>query len=213
MRRGLLLLLVLPALGCGFVEIRLRPGVGHERSDDGGGGEQPAEPGQRPQPSPSPAERKPGRQGDEYILDKRWAPLEKIVERLPIPGMSNTAATTISPNVYVVDLDEWLAKHPPNQPLFDSIMLHEQLHALRQEKTGVDDWVDRYLIDREFMWAEEQLGWYEQIRHLRSRGQRLIPEAIAKNLSRYRNLRGSMISYEEALKWVQDVMASRWRPQ
>lgn len=149
-----------------------------------------------------------------YPLDPRYRPLVAIVERPPLPGMSSTAATTISPKVYVVDLDRWLKKHPPGTALFEGVIRHEQLHARRQEAYpgGVDAWVQRYLNDVAFMWDEEQRGWAEQIKFLRYGGLKVSPEGVAKNLANYSNLKGSMVGYADALAWVQDVLANRWRP-
>lgn len=148
----------------------------------------------------------------ELRLDPRWAPLEAIVERAALPGLSNTAATTIGTKVHVVDLAAWLKRHPEGSPRFDAVLHHEQVHARRQLAAGVDPWIARYLRDRAFMWAEEQRGWYEELRHLQARGLQVNPPGVAKVLSKYSNLAGPMVTYDEALAWVQAVLAGTWRP-
>jgi len=193
-----LLVLAMALAGCNL-ELVVRDDRPREEPSNGGAGGGSQEPGEDG--------------GERYALPAKYAPLEAIVERPAIPGLSSTAATTLSPYVYVVDLEDWLADHPVGTPVFDAVMLHEQVHARRQEAMGVDAWRSEYLMSREFMWAEEQLGWYVHIQRLKraSRG-RIVEEAIARNLSKYRNLRGRMVDYDAALAWVKDVVAGRWRP-
>lgn len=145
-------------------------------------------------------------------LESRWAPLERIQERPKIPGLSNTAITTIYPRAYVVDLDKWLLKHPIGSPRFDAIMRHEQEHAKRQKAHGVFSWIAKYLYDKDFAYTEEQLGWYWEIITLRQRGQQVNVDGVAAVLSKYKNLTGSLVSFTEAKKWVQDVLSGRWKP-
>lgn len=193
------LLLLLFCAGCGLLAPR-------PRSESGGGGSRGGTQQQSTQPAAKGAAR--------FELDPRYRPLVAIVERASLPFMSDTAATTISPEVFVVDLDGWLKKHPPGSSLFESVIRHEQVHAQRQEAYpgGVDPWVDRYLQDTAFMWDEEQRGWFEEIKYLRYGNLQIQPEGLARSLSRYRNLKGSMVSYEVALAWVQDVLNNRWQP-
>lgn len=144
-------------------------------------------------------------------LADEWAPLETLHERPDMLGSGSTA-TTIGHTVYVEDLDEWLADRPIGSPRFNASMMHERLHAERQLATGVIAWIARYVTDTDFMWAEEQLGWYIQIRELRRTGYQLNLPGIAATLHGYRNLRGHMVGTAEALAWVEDVLAGRWVP-
>lgn len=173
--------------------------------------DQGAEPA-RGEPASSPEGREPEQQPGVHRVDPRYAPIEAIVERAPLPGLSRTAATTIGTKVYVADLDDWLARHPPGSPPYEAVLLHEQVHAQRQVAAGVDPWIQRYLSDRAFMWAEEQRGWYVQLRHLRQRGLGVDAAAVARNLTTYRNLAGAMVSYDEALEWTRAVLEGRWAP-
>jgi hypothetical protein len=148
-----------------------------------------------------------------HALPALYRPLKRIVGRRVFPFQSETSITTIGEACYTPNLAAWLKKHPPGGPLFAAVMRHEQLHARRQLAEGVDPWIDRYLNDAQFMWKEEQLGWYEQIQFLKGRGFRLDAKAVARNLKSYKNLRGRMVGYDEALKWANDVVGGRWRPR
>lgn len=69
------------------------------------------------------------------------------------------------------------------------------------------DWVRKYLTDKNFRWAVEKRGYKEDILYERTHGIRVIPEVYARILSgkTYNN----MVSYDEALKWVRDVLSGR----
>lgn len=192
------------SLGC--VELRVQRG-----SRDGSSSPPPSQPAsanEQRQPGPQPA---PAAEGV-LALEARWQPLLRIEERIALPGVSSTTATTISPVVYVGDLRTWLKQHPPGSPHFEAVMLHEQVHARRQVAAGVEAWVQRYAHDQAFMWAEEQRGWWVHVQHLQSCGFVVDPAAVARNLGRYRNLSGPMCPPAEALRFAQDATQNRWRP-
>ncbi len=189
------------------------------RGDDSTANDPPPPPPQPPPGSPPPQQPPPKQEpkqtppsDDVFELDARWRPLERIQERLALPGMSSTA-TTISPVLYVEDLPAFLRRTPPGTPTFEALLLHEQLHAKRQEATGVDPWVKRYLSDTAFMWEEEQRGWCLQIQALQRAGLRLDVKAIARSLATYRNITGYMVSEAEAETWAQSVVQGQWRPK
>lgn len=209
---AVVLVLAVPSAGCV---------VKRRRSDDGGStaNDPPPPPPQPPPGSPPQQQQRPEQEpkqtpprSDVLELDARWRPLERIQERLALPGMSTTA-TTISPVVYVEDLAGFLRRNPPGSDVFEALMTHEQLHAKRQEATGVDAWVQRYLRDTAFMWEEEQRGWYVQMIALQRAGLRLDVKAIARSLATYRNLAGYMVSEAEAEKWATQVVQGQWRPK
>lgn len=169
--------------------------------------------GRAPAPSSDPPRQDPpAEDAGVHRVDPRFAPIEAIVERVPLPGLSRTTATTVGTKVYVADLKGWLRRHPPGSALYDAVLLHEQVHARRQLAAGVDPWIERYLRDRAFMWDEEQRGWYVQLQHLRQQGLAIDAQAVARNLSKYRNLAGAMVSYDDALTWTQAVLAGTWTP-
>lgn len=145
-------------------------------------------------------------------LEERWRPLVEVVER-PDLLVSNTIATTLGTRVYVADLGEFKRRFPEGSPERDALLAHEREHAVRQLDSGLGPWLARYLNDREFMWREEQLGWFLQLRALQAAGRPLFPAVIANTLSGYRNLEGRMVSREDALSWIQDVLAGRWTPE
>lgn len=147
-----------------------------------------------------------------HRLPARYRPLTRIVGKAAFPFQSRTSISTIGDACYTPDLDGWLAKHPPGGPLFEATLLHEQVHAKRQIAAGVDDWIERYLHDRGFMWAEEQRGWYVQLKHLQRRRLRLDTAAVGRNLSSYSNLSGRMVDAATGRAWAEDVLAGRWHP-
>lgn len=144
-----------------------------------------------------------------HPVEERFRPLERIKESVLRPG---TGITTIGRTARVNDLDDWLAKHPPGGPRYDALLLHEREHTLRQEAYGLNAWLSRYMTDLDFMWAEEARGWYIQLMEYRRRGLRVNVSGVAKILAGYRNFAGRMISEEDALKWIQDVLSGRWKP-
>jgi hypothetical protein len=144
-----------------------------------------------------------------HLVPEQYRPLERIKESVLRPG---TAITTVGTTARVWDLDEWLAKHPPGGPTYHAILMHEREHTERQLAYGLNAWLGRYLTNTAFMWDEEARGWYVQLREYQRRGLRVNAEGVAKILAGYRNFAGRMISYEDALTWVQDVLAGRWHP-
>lgn len=151
-----------------------------------------------------------GCRGPVHELDEQYRPLERVQESVLRPG---TAITTIGRTAYVNDLEKWLVDRPVGSPRYHAILLHERLHAQRQLDYGLTSWLARYLRDVDFMRDEELRGWYIQLTEYRRRGLQISPEGVAKTLSNYRNLVGRMMSYEDALTWVRDVLAGRWRPE
>lgn len=151
---------------------------------------------------------------ESYKLGPEWRPLEEIRVRPRIANglMSDTAITTVGRYCYVKDLDEWLGRVPPGSIKFNAIMRHEQEHAHRQKKQGEWLWISRYSVDREFALEEEKIGYYYEITERRRLGDRVIPEAYALVLSKYKILSGKLISYEDALVWVRSVLDGTWTP-
>jgi hypothetical protein len=145
-----------------------------------------------------------------HDVEDVYHPLKRIKQSPLRPG---SWITTIGTTARVGNLEDWLKKHPPGSPIYHAILMHEREHTVRQLAYGLQDWLGRYLTEIDFMWDEESRGWYIQIQQYRQRGLQPYPEGIAKLLSSYRNFAGRMISYEDALKWVQDVLAGRWHPE
>lgn len=97
--------------------------------------------------------------------------------------------------------------------MFEAVLLHEQVHSVRQLDHGVTSWIAKYLTDAEFMWDEESRAWYIELRHLWARGLQVDVGGVARNLHRYRTIFGEgMIDYEEATAWVQAVLDGSWEP-
>lgn len=141
-------------------------------------------------------------------VEANYRPIETMSERpwyASFLGGENTI-TTVGDTVYVEDLDDYMAKRPAGSPRYDSVMLHEKVHSYRQHQIGVSLWLSKYLSSRSFRWEEESLGWYVQLRMYRRYGLQVIPEGVAKTLSKY-------VDYDEALIWTQDVLSGRWHPE
>lgn len=155
--------------------------------------------------------------GKTFDLPAKYAPLKHLKARSEIPGLglairSASTITTLGESAYVKDVDEWLKKNPPAGRRFHSIMRHEQEHSKRQLATGTKKWVSKYLFSKSFAWKEEQIGWYYELTLLKSYGFQVNIVGVAKTLSGYTIATGKIVSFEEALKWVEDVMAGRWKP-
>jgi hypothetical protein len=146
-----------------------------------------------------------------FELDEKWRPLEQMVERPHLSGMTYIT-TTIGTKIYRENIDKYLEDNPPGSPAFDSLLYHEQVHSKRQLKMGLTKWLSKYGVDTEFMWKEEQLGYYAGFMEARKRGLWINAEARARGMAKYTNLSGTMVSYEDALIWIKDVLASKWKP-
>jgi len=152
-------------------------------------------------------------------LDPVWESLEIPAEFRPLERVrargnvaSKSTLTTIGTTVYVYSLDRFRERYPFMGQRYQAVMRHEQEHARRQLKKGVILWTSKYLVDRDFMWEEEQIGWYYEIKERQRQGLGVIPEAIGETLSNYSNLSGRMISAAKATAWVREVTSGRWTP-
>lgn len=149
-----------------------------------------------------------------HVLDPQWLPLEDVRERpvLVRDVGSDTATTTVGRHAYVRDLEEWLGRVIPGSPKYLALLRHEQEHSRRQLDYGLYTWIARYSYDREFALLEEQIGYFYEITERRRLGNPMNVDATALVFSRYKNLAGSLISFEDARGWVLDVLAGRWSP-
>ncbi len=146
-----------------------------------------------------------------YNVEADYRPLEEIRERPDFLGDQGTI-TTIGDTAYVADLKKWLAAHPPGSPIYKAKLRHEQEHSFRQRKTGMKEWLAKYLTDTDYMWAAEQRGWYWEIKTLQANGQVVSASNLANVLRDYKNLKGRMVPYDVALAWVQSVLNGSWTP-
>lgn len=149
-----------------------------------------------------------------HDLDEKWLPLEDVRERprLVRDFGSDTATTTVGRHAYVRDLQEWLTRVVPGSAKYQALLRHEQEHSRRQLAYGLYLWIARYSYDKRFALLEEQIGWYYEITENRRLGNSVNVDVVAAILSRYENLAGRLISFEEARLWILDVLAGRWTP-
>lgn len=152
-----------------------------------------------------------------FDLDEKWQPLKKMVERPDIISSYSGFSTTVGDKIYRANLDEWLEENPPGSFEFDKLLYHEQVHSKRQFKAGLHEWLARYMLDKDFMWYEEQLGYYVTIKYLNWKGFSWGVENtliwLSKSLAKYRNAVGQMVSYADALDWTIAVQSGRWKPK
>lgn len=148
-------------------------------------------------------------------LPKSWEPLDRLVERGKIPGLSDNLVTTVVPNLYVPSISEFNKKYPEGSTAHEALRRHETEHAKEQKEfmghgdgltklARLANWLRRYTFEKNFRWKVEQKGYKAQILYLRGMGQPVYPEALARILSgpSYHN----MVGYEEALEWVKAVL-------
>jgi hypothetical protein len=147
----------------------------------------------------------------EYNVESDYRPLKQIRER-PEFLAPDTTITTVGDTIYVANLKNWLADNEPGSLVYRSKLKHEQVHSIRQSDKGLAEWLAKYMTDTSFMWAEEQRGWYEEIMTIRTAGLNVNPAEIAVILKGYKNLVGKMVSFDDALVWVQAVISGSWKP-
>lgn len=147
--------------------------------------------------------------GASHAVSEEYRPLKQVTESALRSGKY---ITTIGETTYVNNLDDWLERHPVGSPHYRAALRHESVHSKRQLDAGLAPWINQYLTDTAFMWEEEKRGWYEELQTLRASGFAINIDGVATSLSGYTNLKGQMVSREEALAWVNDVMSGRWRP-
>lgn len=156
-------------------------------------------------------------------IDGDYGPLTKICERPKLPYGSNTAYTTLGAHIYTTSLDTFNEDYPPGSPDLEALLRHERVHAKRQfhyqgmpGEIALWAWVARYVTDAKFMWREEQLGYYESIRHLQANGlwhnARTYAQAEAMH-DTYKTIGGKhMVSFDDAVAWITDVLNGVWTP-
>lgn len=148
----------------------------------------------------------------EIELGPEWRPLERVRESsLHAAGLGDAGARTVGETVYVSSLEVW-EKRLPAGPVRDAVLAHERVHAERQLTYGLWPWITRYAFSRDFAWEEEKHGWYAQIQHLRSRGVRVDPAAVARTLADYEGPWGDLVDEGEARAWVDQALAGKWVP-
>lgn len=89
-----------------------------------------------------------------------------------------------------------------NEKLPQHLEIHERRHLIRQEKQGLDVWVNKYLSDVKFRLNEEVIAYREQCESIKDRNVReRLRIMCAKDLSS--PLYGNLVTFEEALKLLQ----------
>lgn len=163
--------------------------------------------------------------GTTYTLDEKWHPLTKLANRGDLSnfGLPDTALTTVKNRVYVKDVKEFLKDNPDGSHDFNALLTHERVHSIRQIDHDTLTWISRYVTDRQFMWEEEQAATYVEIIYRKQQGELTnLEDEYTKNYinkkainlsTMYKNLQGQMIPYEDAKRWLEDVVNDKWKPE
>lgn len=151
-------------------------------------------------------------------------PLNEICERVKLPWKhSDNVYTTVGTNVYTTSLERFNARHPHGSVEREALLRHEQVHARRQfdyldlpGEMALWTWIARYTTDAKFMWQEEQHALYAGIIYLKEQGRWNQQDTFekAEGLERsYRTVTGKkMISFSEAVEWINQVLGGQWKP-
>lgn len=157
-----------------------------------------------------------------HDLGPEWSPIRQIRVRgissgptgavLGLAIASDSTVTTIAPYVYVKDVATFLRRNPPGSPQFRALLSHEREHAKRQLARGLYSWLWNYLYDKEFALDEEKHGWYHELMFYRKAGLPIARDVVAATLANYVNLTGRITTFDDARRWVDDVLAGKWTP-
>lgn len=81
----------------------------------------------------------------------------------------------------------------------EHLQVHERRHLIRQQKIGVDEWVERYLTDTQFRLNEEVIAYKEQLESVKNRSARhRLRIQCANDLAS--PLYGNIVTLQEAIK-------------
>lgn len=81
----------------------------------------------------------------------------------------------------------------------EHLQIHERRHLIRQQKIGVDEWVDKYLTDTQFRLNEEVIAYKEQLESVKNRSARhRLRIQCANDLAS--PLYGNIVTLQEAIK-------------
>lgn len=86
-----------------------------------------------------------------------------------------------------------------NYELPEHLQIHERRHLIRQQKQGVDEWVEKYLTDNTFRLNEEIIAYREQLESVKNRSARhRLRLQCANDLAS--SLYGNIVTLQEAIK-------------
>lgn len=84
----------------------------------------------------------------------------------------------------------------------EHLQVHERRHLIRQQKIGVDNWVDNYLSDTKFRLNEEVIAYKEQLESIKDKNTRYrLRLQCAKDLASPPY--GRIVTFQEAVKLLQ----------
>lgn len=138
----------------------------------------------------------------------RGTPFKEIRVKSELWLIFNGARTIMTiGNTLYVHPDVWKEHHPSYDYSKGVIQVHEALHAQRQFEKGLDSWIWKYVMDKDFRYEEEQLAYKAEWAWMISRGHKYsssFPIEWAKMISG--STYGNMVGFDKALKWVNETM-------
>ena len=89
--------------------------------------------------------------------------------------------------------------------IIHAVLCHEQAHSERQIKIGLYCWVVKYKWSKSFRLNEEKIAHKAEFKMLMKYQFKIKPDVYAQEMSG--KAYGNMISYEDALYWIQLVIS------
>lgn len=136
---------------------------------------------------------------DHITLDSRWAPLKRVQRDMSVPrGLYKTAGDVILTS----DVEDFRSRDMLDQ---ESLLLHEQHHAITQQDLGLRMYFVRYDNDNDlgFRAEEERAGWSLYIRNVVAHGGKIDVDATAKVFANVYKIG----TFESAVEWVRGEIA------
>lgn len=137
-------------------------------------------------------------------LDKKWLPLTHVCQRI----YKTNSLWAFSPYVFVDDIKAWKDQEKIHR---EADLVHERVHAIRQDEVGIFMYMLHYKTNPKFRLQEEKLAYYIGMRHYMRHGHPVDTAYYANALSS--DTYEGMISYDEAKKWVEDVVSGAYNPK
>lgn len=95
---------------------------------------------------------------------------------------------------------------PHSEELPDHLIEHEKVHITQQQEYNKDKWWSDYLTEPEFRLRQELQAYIAQYKYIAKTASRQMRRAFARRIARdlSSNLYGNIITYDNALKQIQD---------
>lgn len=136
-------------------------------------------------------------------LDKKWHPLETIIED---PLQEESVYYAWDKAMHISSFKNWnnrskIKKH--------ASLLHERVHIVNQEEYGLIMFFLNYGFSPTFRLEQEKLAYKVEILYLISKGRTVNIEYYAKTLSG--SLYNNMVSYSSIKKWLVKISSKDYK--